>query len=91
MFSILASSPAGRELGEEDVEGGGDQVHEVRVRDEGDEDERDRGVEEPHRQVDAAQRALPQPDRRAWPAPARSRPATTAPTTASPPRAGTPP
>src|SRR5204863_128904 len=39
-----------RQLGEEDVERRGDEVDEVGVRDDGHEEERERGVPEPHRE-----------------------------------------
>src|SRR5438477_504868 len=59
----LSDLAARGELGEEDVQRRGEHVDEVGVRDDGDEEERQRGVAEPHAQVRAAQRALTHPGR----------------------------
>ena len=62
MFRIGVRAPGGRELHEERVERRRDQVDEVGVRDQRDEAEGDREVEEPGPEVEAAERALPHPD-----------------------------
>src|SRR5262249_60522549 len=59
----LGELAAGPELGEEHVDGRGDEGHEIRPRNEGDENERDGGVEEPQRYVNAARRRRRQPGR----------------------------
>ena len=58
MFSILAMAPRGVSFEKKMFSGVEIEVHEVRPRDDGDEPERDRRVEEPHAQMRAAQRAL---------------------------------